>query len=279
MFLVLYKPEKAGKFPKTTGIYMKLFDVHTHIQDMRLHGSRDGIIKRSLAKGVTGIMCCGTREEDWAGVRDLVQRYETVKASFGIHPWFVGGRSDGWADKLERYLKEYSDAGVGEIGLDRMIQERNDKEQEAVFIEQLRIAHKYKRLVSLHCRKAWGVMPDIIRVNGGLPFGGVVHSWSGSVEMVRVFEKLGAYISFSGSVTRKNNKKAHSACQAVSRERLLIETDSPDIIPDGVDSVLNEPAYVIKVLETVAGLRGERIEDVAHYTYENAVRLFEKKNQ
>ena len=255
---------------------MNLYDVHTHIQDIRLLILRDDVIKRSLEAGVTGIMCCGTHEGDWDGVVEMVEKYESVRASFGIHPWFISDRNNDWLERLEARLNVYPTAGVGEIGLDRMIQHRNDKDQEMVFVEQLKLSQKLQRPVSLHCRKAWGVMPDIIKQNGGLPFGGVVHSWSGSCEMVNVFEKLGAYISFSGSVTRANNKKAHNACRAVSRDRLLIETDSPDILPDGIDADLNEPAFVMKVLETVAWLRGENVTDVAEYTWENALKLFGK---
>lgn len=253
---------------------MQLFDAHTHIQDPRLFPVRDEVIERSLAGGVEKIMCCGTHEADWADVLEMASRYKSVVASFGLHPWFIEGRSPDWCDKLEELIKN-SSACIGEIGLDRMVPNRNDLEQEKVFIEQLKLSHKYQRPVSLHCRKAWGVMPGLINKNGGLPFGGLVHSWSGSVEMVKVFEKMGAYISFSGSVTRANNKKAHQACKAVAKDRLLIETDSPDILPSDVDAELNEPVYLKKVLEKVASIRGEKKEDIALYTFENALRLFE----
>ena len=251
---------------------MKLFDAHTHIQDCRLIGFQDELVQRSLDAGVEKIMCCGTHEGDWDAVLDMEKRYQPVLVSVGIHPWFVKNRSSDWLDRLEKIIKN-SSACVGEIGLDRLISGRDDADQEAVFVEQLKLAHKYKRSVSIHCRKAWGVMPDLIRENGGLPFGGIVHSWSGSVDMVRVFEKMGAYISFSGSITRENSKKTHMACRAVSRDRLLIETDSPDIIPAGIDSKLNEPAFLTEILKKVARLRGEKEEDVAAYTYENALSL------
>ncbi len=252
---------------------MKLFDVHTHIQDLRLLNFRDEVIERSIANNVEKIMCCGTHEDDWDAVSEMADEYNPVIASYGLHPWFIENRSDIWLDKLEQLIKD-SSAGVGEIGLDRMIQSRNYVEQEKVFIDQLKLSHKYHRPVSLHCRKAWGVMPDLIKNNGGLPFGSVVHSWSGSIEMVKVFEKMGAYISFSGSITRENNKKAHKACKAVSIDRLLIETDSPDILPSGIEADLNEPCHIIKVLEKVAELRGEDISEIAGYTFENSVRLF-----
>lgn len=252
---------------------MKLFDAHTHIQDERLIGLQDEVIGRSLEAGVEKIMCCGTCEGDWEAVFEMERRYPQVIVSLGLHPWFVDKRSAGWFDRLDKLIRETS-ACVGEIGLDRMIPGRSDKDQEYVFIEQLELANQYKRPVSIHCRKAWGVMPDLIKQNGGLPYGGLIHSWSGSAEMVKIFEKLGASISFSGSITRKNNKKAHQALKAVSRDRLLIESDSPDLLPSGINADFNEPSFITEVLRSVALIRGEKEEDLAAYTWDNALRLF-----
>jgi len=253
---------------------VKLFDVHTHIQDQRLSQSRDQVIKRSIGAGVDRIMCCGTHENDWQDIVEMSSRYKPIIASYGIHPWFVSHRSSDWLDKLEVLIK-HSNAGIGEIGLDHMLPIRNDLEQEAVFMEQLALAKKYGRPVSIHCRKAWGKLVTLLKKAGDLPAGGVIHSWSGSADMVTVIERLGFHISFSGSITRPGNKKAHSACRAVSQDRLLIETDSPDIIPTGIDAPLNEPAFITTVLKQVAAIREESVLNIAQNTYHNAVRLFE----
>jgi TatD DNase family protein len=253
---------------------MKLFDVHTHIQDDRLENRQDRVIARAIEAGVDSIMVCGLHEGDWPVVAEMAETYGAVVPALGIHPWFIEDRGPRWTDTLAAML-EQNKAAVGEIGLDRMIPRRNDDDQESVFLTQMAIARDLGKPVNLHCRSAWGRMMEILKSMGGLPHGGVVHSWSGSAEMVREFERLGAFISFSGSVTRPDNRKVRKAVQAVSRDRLVLETDSPDILPTGVDAVLNEPAYVRAVLESVALLRGESPEDVATYTYENSLRLFE----
>lgn len=252
---------------------MKLYDVHTHIQDERMAGIWQQVVQRAVAAGVNRIVVCGLHEGDWDQVLAMAETHEALVPALGIHPWFIENRSPRWADTLTRLL-EKSGAAVGEIGLDRMVRPRNDDDQEQVLIRHLEIAHDLKLPVNLHCRSSWGRMMEILNSMGGLPYGGVVHSWSGSAEMVREFEKLGAYLSFSGSVTRPDNKKVQKAVQAVSRDRLVLETDSPDILPTGIDADLNEPAFVRSVLESVAFLRGESVDDVAGYTYENAVRLF-----
>jgi TatD DNase family protein len=254
---------------------MKLYDVHTHIQDERMDGQRREVVERAVAAGVGRIMVCGLHEGDWADVLAMAESHEALVPALGIHPWFIQYRSPSWADSLVRMLTE-SGAAVGEIGLDGMVKPRNDEDQERVFVKQLEIARDLGLPVNLHCRNAWGRMTAILKSMGGLPHGGVVHSWSGSAEMVRELEKLGAHISFSGSVTRPDNKKVQIAVKAVSRDRLVIETDSPDILPTGIDADLNEPAYVRSVLESVALLRGESLTEVAEYTYRNSEALFSK---
>lgn len=252
---------------------MKLYDVHTHIQDERMAGQRQQVVDRALSAGVFRIMVCGLHENDWDDVLGMAKNHGAIVPALGIHPWFIESRSPVWDVTLTRMLAE-SGAAVGEIGLDGMIRPRNDDDQERVFIRQLEIARELKLPVNLHCRSAWGRMLSILKSMGGLPHGGVIHSWSGSGEMVQAFEKLGAYISFSGSVTRPDNKKVQKAVQTVSRDTLVLETDSPDILPTGVVADLNEPAFVRTVLETVALLRGETVADVAEYTFNNAERLF-----
>lgn len=252
---------------------MKLFDVHTHIQDRRVHHDRKAMIQRALDAGVSKIMVCGLHEGDWDQVLAMADEHDCLVPSLGIHPWFIDHRTGSWDQVLRDKIKN-SRAAVGEIGLDRMIPKSNDKDQEAVFITQLEIAKEFERPVNIHCRKAWGRMVEILKEMGGLPHGGIVHSWSGSVEMLRECEKLGASISFSGSATRPDNKKVRKAVLAVSPDRLVVETDSPDILPSGVDADLNEPAFVRHVMTHVARLRNDDVLELADRVYRNSLRVF-----
>ncbi len=252
---------------------MKLCDVHTHLQDLRLSRNIHQVMHRSMAAGVTHMVCCGVQESDWHGVVTLAAQYPGIFPAFGLHPLFISSRSPDWLDRLEQLLQT-TGAAVGEIGLDRSISPGNDAEQIFVFTSQLKLAKKYKRPVNIHCRKAFGLLADLLKENGGLPHGGVIHSYSGSADMVKVFEKSGAHISFSGSLTRPRNKKVRQAARAVSLERLLIETDTPDILPTGAPDGLNEPVHVHLVLKTLAQLREESIEVLANATFANTIRLF-----
>lgn len=252
---------------------MKLFDSHTHLQDERVAGSMDAMMDRARNVGVSRILSCGTREEDWGPLKELARHHPEILPAYGIHPWFIETLSPDWLNILGGFLRE-GYAAMGEIGLDFAVEGLHRGKQEAVFLAQLRLAKDLKRPVSIHCRKAWGRMVDLLKQEGGLPHGGAIHSFSGSVEMLNECQRLGAFISFSGSITRTNNLKAKKAAAAVSEDRLLIETDSPDILPVNVTGPLNEPSYVIHVVNTLADVRKTTPENVAETTWNNAVGLF-----
>ena len=193
---------------------MQLFDAHCHLQDERLADRLPGVLNRAKQAGIRRMLCCGCHERNWAAVRDLALAHPEIVPSFGIHPWYMEGRTAGWLDTLERFLAGQP-SGVGEIGLDHAVTPRADDEQEAVFVAQLRLARRLKRPVSLHCRKAWERLWKILRSEGGIEWGGLIHSYSGSAELVRPLEEMGLYISFSGAITRSGNKRGHRALSLI----------------------------------------------------------------
>ena len=260
-----------------SGSRFLLFDAHCHLQDERLTNVVDLALERARKKNVVSMMCCGCQENDWEKVRDLSAK-DGVAASFGLHPWYVMQRTPKWFDTLRKFLDSVPSAGLGEIGLDSAINDSDQHAQEEVFIRQLRLARELSRPVSIHCRKAFGRMMDLLEKEGGVGQGGLVHSYSGSAELVSDLERLGLYLSFSGAITRPKNKRARAVVSAVSPDRLLIETDSPDMPPVGVPTgAHNEPAYLPIVLETVAKLRGCSLMETAKLTRNNAQRLFMKR--
>jgi TatD DNase family protein len=251
-----------------------LFDSHCHLQDKRIAADSAAIIARARAKGVIKMMCCGTCENDWDAVKTLSAQ-EGVLASFGLHPWYVSERTDWWLDKIETLLVASPGAGVGEIGLDHAMDKFTHGLQEEIFLYQLRLANRLNRTVSIHCRRAFERVITLLEKEGSVGPGGVVHSYSGPKELIPVFEKLGLYISFSGSITSEGNRRGVEAIRAVSEDRLLIETDSPDMLPAQIIEGPNEPANCAFVNDKVAALLGEQPENVAKRTWDNACRLFE----
>ncbi len=253
---------------------MVLCDAHCHLQEPELAAGLGEAMERAADAGVRHMVCCGTSEHDWERSLMIGERYPQVRVSLGLHPWYVERRSENWLRRLERYA-ERGGIGIGEIGLDHAVRPRQDQQQLEVFVAQVRLARRLGVPVSIHCRKAWGQMLETLRSEGGMgPHGGVLHSYSGAAALVPTFEELGLHISFSGSITRSNNRKGRESVRAVSSERLLIETDSPAILPHGAEHDPNEPSNLRLVLRSAARIRGESEAVVAEYTYENACRLY-----
>ncbi len=257
---------------------IKYFDSHCHLQEPEIMESLDGVMDRWQDIQGGTIVCCGTREDDWQSVMDIAGRYEMVLPSVGLHPWFVHEASSKWEDTLEKYLVDNGNiVCVGEIGLDLLLKNVNPQYQERFFITQMAMAREQKLPVSLHVRKGWDRFIRILKHMGPLPEGGVIHSYSGSADMVELFEKYGLYISFSGSVTNFRNKKVKKALTAVSLDRLLIETDSPAILPvylDGGGQGWNEPGNIFMVALAVSEILQMDLQYLVELTEKNGQTLF-----
>ncbi|NLG16037.1 MAG: TatD family hydrolase [Fibrobacter sp.] len=252
---------------------MRIFDSHCHLQDSRISSDLGAVIERASRAGVRKILCCGSTEKDWENVSEISSRYEIVIPAFGLHPWYMGEKTDLWLQRLEEMLILNPGSAVGEIGLDHTLEVRNDLEQLKVFSAQLSLAARLDRPVSIHCCRAWG---DFLKVLGDIEGGklwGAVHSYSGPPELVEKLTGYGLYISFSGSITYDKNKRARESLKKVPSERLLVESDSPDIPPSGVNG-FNEPSNIVSVVNRIAELREERPDEVAKWTFRNGTECF-----
>lgn len=259
---------------------MRLFDAHCHLQDERLASRLDEVMARAAAAGVQRMMCCASAEEDWAKVAAIARRFPQVVPSFGLHPWHVGTRSSRWLETLNSALYDIP-SGVGEIGLDHDLEPLKEEDQERAFLAQLNLSRQMKRPVSIHCRRAWGRLLELLERFGRHEIGFVLHSYSASADLVPRFAKLGAYFSFSGSITRDSAARVREVAAIVPLDRLLIETDAPDLMPASTSGGLppkdavNEPANLARVLKRLALVLEAREDELAERTWENASRLFQ----
>ena len=238
---------------------MYLFDAHCHLQDARLAPHLDDAMRRAAQTGVTGLMCCGTSETDWPLLPGIARRFAGVHLSFGLHPWFVGDRSERWLDSLKTFLAGTPSA-VGEIGLDHALDQATFADQETVLLAQIHLANELQRPVTLHCRRAWGRLLELLDEKGWPAHGFALHSYSGSAELFQPLTRRGAYFSFSGAITFEQNRKGREAVCAAPLERLLIETDAPNL----------PPAHLTEVLKAVAKIRGIQEQELAEATTKNA---------
>jgi TatD DNase family protein len=253
---------------------MHYFDSHCHLQDERIKDHSEQIIQQACNDGVKFMLCCSSCESDWEDVAILARKWKQVIPAFGIHPWYISTRSSNWRKCLNSYLCEFPGAAVGEIGLDHFHTSDNREEQLEVFTTQLELAVQLQRPVSVHCLKAWGDLLNVFSSMKKLPDRIVFHSFSGSVEMVHVLGKMGCYFSCSGSVTQHKNTRIRNVARKFPLDKILLETDAPDIPPDGYSGGYTVPSVIRQINAAVATLCDVDVEQMAAFTYKNACRCF-----
>ncbi len=261
-----------------------LFDAHNHLHDARLLPWRADFLAELPALGVRGAVVNGTREDDWAEVAALAAATPWVLPSFGLHPWYVNARSESWLGKLLGFLNAHPGAGVGEIGLDRWIEGHDPAAQAECFRAQFALAAERDLPVTIHCIRAWGALWDIIRA-GPLPARGfLLHAYGGPAEMVVGFLDRGARFSFSPSFLHTKKSAQREIFRTLPADRLLVETDAPDLAPPpernprplaGADGKpLNHPANLLVAYDALAELRGTTRDELAATVAENFARFF-----
>jgi TatD DNase family protein len=257
---------------------MKLFDAHNHVHDPRLAGDLEGVMQRAADAGVDRMVCCGTTRDDWQAVLEVASRFpDSVVPSLGLHPCYVACNVATQVNELHGLLSRFP-AAVGEVGLDHAIEERSDSVQEEAFLLQVALSRELEVPVSIHCRRAWGRMMDFLRRMAPHPAGLLLHAYSGSAELAEELVEKNAYFSFGAGVTYPHNRRIRAAAQAVPTERLLVETDAPDMLPypcreDG-EARPNEPANIVHAVRALAEIRSLSMEEMAVLTWENGEQLF-----
>jgi TatD DNase family protein len=254
-----------------------LFDSHCHLHDARV-ADVDGVIARARAAGVRGFLLAGVDPDGWRHEDALRRAHGDVLVAYGVHPQRIDEAGDEEADRLvaalEGALADRPHA-IGEIGLDGLGDRARSLERQArAFRAQLSVARAQDLPVVLHVLRAHGRALELLRGDGLPGRGGVVHSYSGSADQVAEYVALGLHVSFAGPVGNPNARKLRAAARAVPRERLLVETDAPFQTPPARRPAACEPAFLVENVAALAQIRGERPEDVAAYTEENARRLF-----
>ena len=215
-----------------------MYDVHNHLQDPRFDGIRDQVIEEMRSAGVTRCVVNGTCPDDWPRVAELAAKHpDLVIPSFGLHPWREP--TEHWFEQLIHHLDTISGACIGECGLDRWIKDYDINKQTEIFVKQLQLATERNLPISIHCLKAWGPLLDVLESNPLPARGFLLHSYGGSAELIPQLVKLGAYFSFSGYFLHQKKNKTREAFLNIPSDRLLMETDAPDMLPP--ESTITHP--------------------------------------
>ncbi|MBF0778902.1 TatD family hydrolase [Streptococcus cuniculi] len=257
---------------------IQIFDTHTHLNVEEFEGRADEELALAAEMGVTRMNVVGFDRPTIKRALDLATRYEQVYATIGWHPTEAGT----YTDEVEQFLREQLQhdkvIALGEIGLDYYWMTAPKEVQEQVFRRQIALAKELDLPFVVHTRDALEDTYDIIKSEGVGLRGGIMHSYSGSLEMAERFIKLGMTISFSGVVTFKKATDIQEAATHLPLDKILVETDAPYLAPVPKRGRENRTAYTRYVVDKIAELRGLSSEEVASRTYANAQELFGLKD-
>ena len=262
---------------------LRLQDAHLHLQSPRLMADVDSIVRQTQDVGITKMIVNGTSPLDWDAVSNLAIRYpEIIIPSFGFHPWKTPELKEGWKEQLVEKLDSHPNACIGECGLDRWMRGLDKQTQEEAFIFQLKLATERNLPISIHILKAWGWLLDILQRNPPPTRGFLLHSFGGSTEIAAQLAKLGAYFSFSGYFLHERKAAVQDTFRTLPRERILLETDAPDMLPPAcwithpLPDLTNHPANLNSILTGLAEIMGENKEALAEQLELNFQRFFNK---
>ena len=258
-----------------------LFDSHAHYFDSRFEGQAEAVLEDLFEKGLAGIVNVGTNPENSLRCIEQAKRYERMWCAVGIHPEDCQNDVDDMEGALsairdlldtEEKRKANKIVALGEIGLDYHWQPV-DKPRQTVFFEaQMQMAREYSMPVIIHDREAHGDCFDVVLKYPEVR--GVFHSYSGSAEMAKELTRRGWYISFSGVLTFKNARKVREVAEAISRERILIETDCPYLAPEPFRGRMNHSGFMTYTANALSQCLGLSYEETVSLTADNARNFF-----
>ena len=254
--------------------YPCMVDSHAHLDFSDYDKDREEVLRRAEEHGIQLIINGGF---DLASSKKAVQlagQYPLVYAAVGIHPHDAAKASSGYLHELEELARHPKVIALGEMGLDFYRDRSPRPVQRIVFRRQLQLARKLNLPVIVHTRNAHDEVLKILEDDGLPAAGGVIHCFSGDLELAKKFLKLDLYLSIAGPVTYPKNSQLSEVAAALPLEKLLIETDAPFLPPGPLRGKRNEPAFVTFVAEKVAALRGISPARLGHECLQNARRHF-----
>jgi TatD DNase family protein len=248
-------------------------DTHCHL-DMAAYDDCRQVVERAIAAGVRTILTVGIDLASSKAAVALAEEFPGVYCSVGIHPHHVGGVEEAQHQELAELAGHPKVRAYGEIGLDYAKDYAPHDVQILHFERQVVLAKELGLPLIIHDREAHAEVMAILTAALPLPAGGVMHCFSGDMNLATAAIDLGFYLSIPGVVTFSKAEMLHEVARSAPLASLLIETDGPYLTPEPFRGKRNEPAYVLYTAAHVAALRGISIDEVARQTSTNAIKLF-----
>lgn len=251
-----------------------LIDTHAHLEMREFNDDRDDVIKRAREAGVEYIITIGTTIESSRDAVMLAEKHDFIYAAVGIHPHEVKDILHPAYEILRRLAKHKKVVAYGEVGLDYHYEHSPRSDQKRKFRDMLREARELDLPVIIHDRDAHEDTLRILSEEWSPDLGGVMHCFSGDLEMAGKVIEMGFSLSVAGPVTFPKAESLREVVRQIPIEHILIETDSPYLAPQPMRGKRNEPAYVRHAAEAIAKIKGLSFDDVSRITSFNAMQLF-----
>lgn len=249
-----------------------LVDTHCHLDTAEFDADRDALVAAAKVgaggTAVGNIVVPAVERANFGAVASVCREYPGCAPAYGIHPMYVDRARPEDLDALGETLAREPAVAVGEIGLDRHVEPRDDARQEYYFVEQLQIARAFDLPVLLHVRKA--IDPILKHLRENRVRGGIAHAFNGSRQQAEEFIKLGFKLGCGGAMTFTGSQRIRVLAATLPLDSLVLETDAPDIPPAWKNGGRNTPADLLPIAATLAELRQLPLAEIAAATTRNA---------
>ncbi|MBN2803381.1 MAG: TatD family hydrolase [Deltaproteobacteria bacterium] len=245
-------------------------DTHCHLNFSPLCENIPAVLNRAFQNGVERIIVPAYDNESLQNILNLTKLYKNIYGAMGIHPWKADEDID--FGTFKQLLQNEKVVAIGEIGLDFKTDVCKTRQRDQ-FIKQLETAMEFNLPVLLHVRGAFEETLEILeQFNGKLT--GTVHAFSRSYELAKRFIDLGFYISFGGTITKPDSKKAIDTVRQISLDNILLETDAPSIGLLNTHPLKTEPAHVLDIATALSKIKNISLQEISQKSEENCKRLF-----
>lgn len=249
-----------------------LIDTHCHLDAAEFDADRAALFAaaRVGAGGavVDTIVVPAVERANFGAVASICREYPGCVPAYGIHPLYAELARPEDLDALRATLVREPAVAVGEIGLDRHVEPRDEARQDFYFVAQLKIAREFDLPVLLHVRKA--IDPILRHLRAHPVRGGIAHAFNGSRQQAEEFVKRGFKLGFGGALSFTGSKRIRALAATLPLDSIVLETDAPDMPPAWKNGGRNTPADLVPIAATLAELRGVPLAELAAATTKNA---------
>lgn len=246
-------------------------DTHCHLYQ-EYYDSIDEVIERAQENHIKNFFVAGCDRKSNEEVMHLCEQYDSIYGCVGIHPENVESYVPQDIEFLKECVCNPKVIAIGEIGLDYHYTKENKEEQKILFERQLMFAEEYGLPVVIHSREATQDTIDILRKYPDVK--GVIHSFSGSLEVAKIYIQMGYKLGINGVVTFKNSRLKELLPEVL--DSIILETDSPYLTPHPYRGTKNEPKFILDIAEFIAKYCDISLEELAQITEKNIKEIFKK---